>query len=399
MARKTAKRSPTLGDVVRSALSVLLTMPWCTDWKAKVLKYIAACGTGVLGWRYTTCRDCRTEQVAGLGCQSSYCPSCGAQKRAEWTEQREAELVDAPYFHFVFTMPSALYPFFLARQRPLYNAMFDAVKDTLLKFALNKRFLGGLPPGFSVLHTTNRALGYHPHIHVVVAGAGVDPDSGKVVKAKRPTYLFPARALAAVFKGKLIANIRQLLNRGALLLNPTQAAKLRGTLANVYPLNWQVHTSHVDAGPKAAIRYLAQYTYRTAISNKRILRLQGGKVTYAWTDRKTKASRTRTLPVVDFVEMFQKHILPTRFRRVRLWGALANSKKATLLPLLQRALPLPRSADQSTKKAEGRYCPYCKSTNTSSLIGTLRMPDKIPNILPIPPPDLLLGIQQVGPRR
>lgn len=394
MTKKTGKRSPTLGDVIRSAMGAVLAMPWCTPHKEKVLRYIASCGTGLLGWRVTICSECKQRDVTGLGCQSSYCPSCGAHKRAEWAEAREREIVDAPYFHFVFTVPGALYSTIYRHQRVMFGAMFQAAKETLMAMAANPRFLGGTPPIFAVLHTTNQKLQFHPHIHVIIAGVGIDRDTGRRVEAKNPTFLFPARALASGFRGRLIKRVRQLLKMGALQTDRQRKKNLYNSLSAAFRINWQVHTKHATAGPRAAIRYLARYTYRTAISNQRILALKDGNVTFTWKDRKAKRRRTTTLPAIEFITLFQKHILPKRMRSVRFWGALAPNNKKRMLKLLRAGRP---SKTQEPNQQYEHQCCNCQSTLLHMAPYPLKMPARIPNTLPIPPPELLWPDRQESP--
>ena len=391
-------KSPTLGDVVRSAARQLPLQPWCTPRKEKVFRYIASCGTGHLGWRVTHCRDCGKDSLSGLGCQSSYCPRCGNGKRKEWTEKREAEVIDAPYFHYVFTVPGDFYGTFLRYQADMYKLLFDAVNQTLKAFTADPRFLGGTPPIFAVLHTTNQRLGYHPHVHVVIGGAGVN-DSGELVRAKNPKFLFPARALAAKFRGKFRAELRARRNSGAIQIDPLHRVELDAAVRATYNINWQVHTKHADRGPKATIRYLARYTYRTAISDSRIVRLNDGLVSFRYKDRKRKRTAVDTIPVMEFLERFQRHILPSRFQRVRYWGSLAGTNRKTKHNRLKLELKAEKDAADRAKDPEERqnHCSCCKSTDISSTTSRAQLPDFIPNTMAIPPPGFLGQIRQVSP--
>ena len=79
------------------------------------------------------------------------------------------------------------------------------------------------------------------------------------------------------------------------------------------------------------VRYLARYTYRTALSNRRLLKLRGDRVLFTWKDRKAKRWRRKWLTNRELVQRFSQHILPKRFKRVRFYGLLAATKRGSLL--------------------------------------------------------------------
>lgn len=385
--------SPTLGDVVRAGLPELEGRHWFRDWKRKKLRRVAACGTGLLGWRFSQCDGCDSWEVRGQGCQDRYCSSCGVAKSAKWAADREEELIDATYFHYVFTVPGALYPLFFGNQRLCYKLFFDSVNATLKSFYKDPRFLGGTPPIFALLHTTNRELGYHPHIHVVIAGTGVNERTGRVVRTKKKDFLFPARALAAGVRGRVLSGLKKLDRMGVLGLDGRGRAALHWTLGSLYKVNWHVHTKKAFGGPRQAVRYLARYTHRTAISNARILRLESGMVTYTWTHRKSGNRCQRRLPVAQFLELFQKHILPRGFRRVRMWGALSGSKKKAAMARLRAGAGRPRLSLEDrvallcAEEVPVRLCRCCGTGVLRLRRSTIRpAPRSFPTTLPIPPP-------------
>lgn len=278
-----------------------------------------------------------------MGCQDRHCPSCGVRKTEAWAQSRVSELLDATYFHLVFTVPGELYPVFLANQTALYQLFFAAVAATLSKFSASPRLLGGTPAYFSVLHTTNRRLGYHPHLHVVMAGAGFDEANGKLVTVGKDDFLFPVRALASSFRGRFLSGLRDLVRSGRLNWNGPSIQHLadpqqfRALMTKLYAKNWQVRTDAATGGAERVIRYLSRYTYRTAISNARIVGYEHGDVTYIWRHRATGRRRAETLPLLDFVRRFSRHILPKGFRRVRFYGLLSPGKRGTVLVRAQKA--------------------------------------------------------------
>lgn len=335
-------RSPSLNDVVRSVSGILDEQPWLDGWQRRVLHRLAACGTGDAGHVQLQCDACRHARWEPMGCHDRHCPSCDFKRSVEWQDARAIEAIEAPYFHYVFTIPGKLYRLVRENQLELYGLFFEAVNDTIQDFARGPRFLGGTPSFFSMLHTTNRMLGFHPHVHCLIAGVALDEATGTLRKLDRPDFLFPARQLASGFRGRFLSGLKKLFQQGRLSLEapanaPLQRSRVFYRLVDeLFGVKWNIRTDRVEGNPIRVIRYLARYTHRTAISNARILRLQHGRVTYAVTGRGRRKTRRRTLPVLDFLKLFSRHILPKGFKRVRFYGLLAPTKRRKLLPQAQQ---------------------------------------------------------------
>jgi hypothetical protein len=224
-----------------------------------------------------------------------------------------------------FTLPEELRPLAWQHQRTVYGLMIRCAWETLNTFAQNDPQLQGKAGAISVLHTHTRRLDYHPHVHVVMPAAAIDTEKRlwrtKTSKNDK-SYLFNHKALAKVFRAKLLAGIR--------------AAGL--ALPACYPKNWVVNVKSVGTGDKALV-YLGRYLYKGVIQEKDIVACKDGLVTFRYQDSKTKLMQTRTLPGPRFLGLVLQHVLPKGFRRTRNFGFLhANSKK--LLALLQELLKL-----------------------------------------------------------
>lgn len=197
--------------------------------------------------------------------------------------------------------------------------------ETLNTFAQNDPQLQGKAAAVSVLHTHTRRLDYHPHVHVVMPAAVIDTDKRQwrtKTSKNGKSYLFNHKALAKVFRAKLLAGIRE-----AGLELPT-----------CYPKTWVVDVKSVGGGDKALV-YLGRYLYKGVIQEKDIIACRDGLVTFRYQDSKTKQMQTRTLPGTQFLWLILQHVLPKGFRRTCNFGFLhANSKK--LLALLQELLKL-----------------------------------------------------------
>lgn len=332
-----------------------------------------------------------------LVCQDRHCPNCGRSKAVAWVAEREKELMDVKYYHVVFTVPGELRSLFLENQRELYKLFFDSVHATLMTFALDAKWLGGVPSILAVLHTTNRQLGYHPHIHAVVSGCGWNASAGRLEYPKSGgDYLFPVRALANWFRGRMVSGVRRLWSSGQLRLESPKTGRYRsaealGALLDVvHGKAWQVHLERTFGRPEHVVRYLAQYTHKTAISNRRVVSVGEGKVAFV-------ASRSPAAPPVrvttdEFVRRMARHVLPKRFHRIRRWGLLSATKRQTMLPRAQAAAGVlrvrARVAESLQLVAKPPPCRRCGGAPVELLDMASRrhVPLRLSENLPRPPP-------------
>ena len=212
-----------------------------------------------------------------------------------------------------YTLPAEFRP--LARRHPqeIYALLFACAASTLKDFGLNQNKLGAEIGMTAILHTHTRRLDYHPHVHVVVPGGGIDR-ARRQWKQAQGNYLFNAFALARVFRARFLA-----------ALNKAQLSIPVGV-----PTKWVVDCKQVGSG-QPALEYLSRYLYRGVISERAILHNQAGQVTFRYIDSRSGQTRTRTLQGEDFLWHVLQHVLPTGFRRVRDYGFLHGNAKQTLL--------------------------------------------------------------------
>jgi len=279
-----------------------------------------------------------------------------------------------PYFHLVFTVPPALHPFFLAERRGSYALLFEAALETL--HAVCQRRLGATPGTIAVLHTWSQTLAFHPHVHCIVTGGGLDPARNRWIAA-RPAFLVPVRILSRVFRGKLLEHFEHAL---AARLAGIGSSFGRRLLQQAAAKDWVVYSKAPMAGPAQVLRYLGRYTHRIAIGNERLVALQDGRVTFRYRDRRRgNQQKLLTLDATDFVQRFLLHVLPPGFVRVRHFGLQANGCRTRLLARARQLLgsPAPSSPDSTLRESwqdlfrrlTGRdpiLCPYCQR-------GTLRV--------------------------
>jgi Putative transposase len=274
--------------------------------------------------------------------------------------------------HIVFTLPRELAPLALQNKRMIYNLLFRASAATLLEIARDPRHLGAEIGFFSVLHTWNQRLQHHPHIHCVAAAGGLALDHTRWISS-RHSFFLPVKVLSRVFRGKFVAGLKTAFhqdslrfygNLAALAEPPIFAAWLRWLFRH----DWIVYTKPPFGGPEHALRYLSGYTHRVAISNRRLVALEQGNVTFRWRDSAHgNKQRLLTLPVDEFLRRFLLHLLPRGFMRIRNFGFLANRQRASLLPLCLRLLastvdtstPTPSPALDHPHSSMQWKCPVC----------------------------------------
>ena len=297
--------------------------------RRRALHDVAACRTAALGGHVEECDRCGHRQVAYNSCRNRHCPKCQAGAAADWVEAREAELLPVAYFHLVFTLPAALGPIALQNPRVVYGLLFRAAAETLQQIAADPKHLGAEVGFLAVLHTWGQNLQHHPHVHCVVPGGGPSPDGSRWV-ACRPGFFLPVRVLSRVFRGKFLALLRAAFDRGRLAfhgqLGPlADPGEFRRRLAASARTEWVVYAKPPFGGPGQVLKYLARYTHRVAISNRRLVALEDGEVTFRWKDYARGGKRkAMTLRAVEFIRRFLLHVLPAGFVRIRHYGFLAN---------------------------------------------------------------------------
>lgn len=288
----------------------------------KALNAIRRCRTPDSGEVYVRCNECGHYQWNPMSCGHRFCPKCQNHETSIWIDRQQDKLLPVPYFMVTFTLPYTFRPLAYCHQKKIYSFLFDCAASTLKDFALNPEFLGAEAGMIIVLHTHNRKLDYHPHVHVLIPGGGVDKQS-KQWKKKKGKYLFNKKAMAKVFRARLL----DMLNKEGFSI-PHNA-----------PKKWVAHCKYVGKGI-TAIKYLARYLYRGVISEKNITANRDGNVTFKYIESHTRKIKYRTIAGEDFLSLILKHVLPKGFRRARDYGFLhSNAKKwLQLLQIILRVI-------------------------------------------------------------
>ena len=364
-----ARATHEVADVIRLFGDALLREGAVTPARRRVMRALLACRTSQLGGHVEACDSCDYRRIAYNSCRNRHCPKCQGSRQAKWLEDRAKDLLPVEYFHVVFTMPEELARIALQNKRVVYGILFSASAATLRTIAADKRHLGAEIGFVSVLHTWSQDLRHHPHVHCVVPGGGLSADGSWV--ACRRGFFLPVRVLGAMFRGKFVAQLRSAFERGELrfqgaLQHLRDLTAFTACLDRAMAQQWVVYSKPPFGGPAQVLKYLARYTHRVAIGNRRILDVSAVGVTFRWRDRaQSNRSRTMTLPGVEFLRRFLRHVLPRSFTRLRHYGLLANRKRSTKLAAcrLQLGAPMPASTTPCVASFElpEELCPACRT--------------------------------------
>mgnify|MGYP001324387910 FL=1 len=338
----------------------------------KVLRRLAQCRSGQLGWTVWQCQKCHRTHWRPHGCGDRHCPSCQHQRSRQWLQEQRRALLPVRYFHWVFTLPAALRPLILQNQAPLYRLLFESASATLLQFG-QQRFQAEL--GLTaILHTWGQNLMNHPHLHCLVTGGGLT-DQNTWAGPKQTRWLFPVHAVARMFQGKFCAGLRQLHATGKLQFHgdcqPLQdSGAFAALLRQVRARRWVVFAKGSVVGPDAVLDYLGRYTHRVAITNSRLRALDphARTVTFTYKDY-ADASRLKamTLTGVEFIRRLRLHLLPRGFTKIRHYGLLGNNRRHRRVPQARAALatsPLRFAPASAPRPAPPPLtCPHCQGTD------------------------------------
>ena len=344
----------------------------------RVMSAIERCRTAALGGHVEQCDACGHQRIAFNSCRDRHCPKCQSLTRAQWLEDRRAELLPVQYFHVVFTLPQEIAAIAYQNKAVVYDLLFRATAETLRTIAADPRHLGAEIGFIAILHTWGQNLLHHPHLHCVVPGGGLSPDGQRWI-ACRPGFFLPVRVLSRLFRRLFLAMLQQAFAAGALKFHNALAelqdpAAFARYVAPTVRADWVVYAKPPFGGPQRVLDYLGRYTHRVAIANSRLVAFADGQVAFRWKDyRHASRQKVMRLEAGEFVRRFLLHVLPSGFQRIRHYGWLANRSRAAKLErcrqLLDVPAPAPVQADEPADYRD-RYqrltgvslweCPHCR---------------------------------------
>lgn len=330
-----------------------------TTSQKRILEDILYCRTAGMGGHTNQCDHCRHMETSYNSCRNRHCPKCQSLAKANWLENRRADLLPVRYLHCVFTLPHEFNDLILRNKRGLLNTLFAAVKDTLNLFSRDPRYglVGQL--GFtSVLHTWDQKMNLHYHLHCIIP-AGVYQQGESAWIPVKYKFLFPVKALSKVFRGKYVGMVRKAYDSGDLDVSGTDLrtpAVFSRLLDSVMKKEWVVFAKTPFKSPAFVLDYLGRYTHRVAISNHRITEISDRRVLFIYRKRDFKGqkytSKTKicNLDGETFIRRFLLHELPTGFMRIRHFGFLGNNCRKSRLEQIRRSIGAPLKLSKTPEK-------------------------------------------------
>ena len=310
--------------------------------QSKVAHCIINCKTGAYGTNVSICEDCGQLEVHYNSCRNRCCPMCQALPKEKWIDKRREDILDAPYFHVVFTVPQELNPLIYSNQQLLYDALYHSVSATINELTADSKHLGAKVGYICVLHTWGSEMNYHPHIHVILLGGGLSAKNEW--RDKGEEFFLPVKVLSKVFRGKYMAELKSLYQDNKLEFHGSSekyrnSYNFKELLNTCYKKDWVPHCKKTFNGAQSVINYLGKYTHRIAISNHRIIRMDEDTVTYYVKDYREQGKwKELTISGIEFVRRFLMHVPPKRFVRIRHYGLLCTRSKNKHLTLCRNLL-------------------------------------------------------------
>ncbi len=366
-----------------------------TPGQSRVLTAIMQCRTAALGGHKRTCSACDHEEIAYNSCRNRHCPKCQATAQAEWLSARVGDLLPVQYFHVVFTLPDELRSLALTNKKMLYGLLFQAASSTLKTIALDTKHLGAEIGFLAVIHTWGQALLHHPHLHCIVPGGGLSPDGDRWVTC-RENFFLSVRVLSRLFRRRFLEALDAAFRAGKLSFHgknkPLAEPKVWAQfVAPLRKIEWNVYSKPPFGGPVQVLKYLARYTHRVAFSNRRLISINNGRVSFSWKDYATGMTRSMTLDAAEFMRRFLLHVLPSGFVRIRQYGFLSNGVRKRKLDHIRTVLSetgeMTDDGDdkvnalvQSVTEPCSNLCPKCKRGQlvvTETVYPSLKIPEEL----------------------
>ena len=322
----------------------------CSTWKSRTLHALRKCRTAALGGHIDQCNCCNKIHLSYNSCRNRHCPNCQGHKREQWINKRTSELLNTPYFHVVFTLPSELNPLALKDPKLVYSTLFKAAWETLNGFGKNPQFLGAKMGMIALLHTWGQNLSLHPHLHCIVPAGGVNNNRKWKHLKKKDKFLFPVKSMSSVFRAKFVKILRKESQQDKVLYD------------KLFSKQWVVYAKRPFKNTYSVIEYLGRYSHKVAISNHRILKIDNTTDTLSFCMKNYKKNGKKqvlTLKQKEFIRRFSLHILPKRFVRIRHYGILSGTWKSNHLAELQKQLKT-NQKNIAVKPIKLGKCPYCK---------------------------------------
>jgi len=294
----------------------------------KAARAIMQCRTAALGGHIQACPDGHVSRIWYNSCRHRSCPPGASLQTERWLALQRARLLACDHSHGIFTLPHALNALWLANVPVMTTLLLQAVRDTLGTLLTDPKYLGAQPGIIAALHPWSQTLVLHPHGHCLVTGGGRTPTGHWV--AVRNGFLWPARGVLAVLRGKMLAAIRQTFARGELSLpepmRPHQLLNRLHRLGHPHTTPWNVRIMERSRHGAGVVTSLARSLRGGPIKNARLVAYDGDRVTLTSRAREEEPPsgsplrQRMTFATGDLLQRWLLHVPAPQARVVRCYG-------------------------------------------------------------------------------
>ena len=293
------------------------------QWKA--FNAIRNCGTKNLGYHICTCKECGEEYFGYNSCRNRHCPMCQKYAREKWIDNESKYLLDSKYFHIITTIPCELNEIVFHNKKICYDILFKSTSESILTLANDPKWLGAKVGITSILHTWGGTIEFHPHIHSIVTGGGLN--NNKWVSCDKD-YIFKVQVLGSLFKKKFLYYLKHEHNNLFLKEGLKDFKVFNKFLQPLYSKTWITYIEPPKGTVENVVEYVGRYSFRVAISNERIKDINDGSVTFEYKDYMDNSKiKEMTITANEFIRRFMLHVLPENFTKIKHYGILSNKNK------------------------------------------------------------------------
>lgn len=374
----------TIQEVTKLFINDYLNKYTPTYDQKKVLNKILSCRTEELGSHIYQCDKCGETFLSYNSCKDRHCPNCQDYRKEVWIENHKSDILNISYFHIVLTVPSELHVIFYHNQREMYSLLLQCASETIMELASDDKYLGAKVGITAMLHTWSQKANYHPHVHMIVTGGGIN-DLGKWVNSKEDFFL-PIKVISRKFRGKLLSKIKELnlkFYNNYEYLNDYE--QLKNYLSPLYDKEWVCYCKEPPKNVDKLYEYLGRYAFRVCMSNERIVKIENGYVYFTYKDRKEEnVTKITKLKGEEFIRKFLLHVLPKSFMKVRYYGLMAGKnkteriKKLRILTKTTKIYEKFKSKIELLNKINGKDVTKCPKCNGNLILISATIGNKSP---------------------
>ncbi len=294
----------------------------------KAAHCLEVCRTAVLGGHKQSCPDGHFSRIWYNSCKHRICPMCAYHQVEKWLAKQKSRILKTDHFHVIFTLPDKLRFLWLIRGNVpiMTNLLFSCSRDTLMELLGDKKYLGAKPGIISTIHTWNKRLLLHLHVHCLVTAGGISGSGEWIAVTKN--YLLPFAVARDLFRGKMCAALKKALKKGDITLAEDMSErKFENLLNKLGRKKWNVKIQDKYSHGRGVVTYLARYLRGGPIGNRRIKSVDDGEVSFDYGRGEVALMRLTT---EEFIRRYLRHVPLPNAVMVRYYGLYHPCKKEEL---------------------------------------------------------------------